>query len=71
MEFRRVPQDGTRYSRAAKPRGSLSQNAKVLFGGPDRIRTGDLLIANEALYQLSYGPVTLNGLFAGQLVSVA
>lgn len=25
-------------------------------GGPDRIRTGDLLIANEALYQLSYGP---------------
>ncbi len=24
--------------------------------GPDRIRTGDLLIANEALYQLSYGP---------------
>ena len=27
------------------------------LGGPDRIRTGDLLIANEALYQLSYGPV--------------
>ena len=30
----------------------------MLFGGPDRIRTGDLLIANEALYQLSYGPKT-------------
>lgn len=28
-----------------------------VFCGPDRIRTGDLLIANEALYQLSYGPV--------------
>src|SRR3989344_3999391 len=26
------------------------------FGGPDWIRTSDLLIANEALYQLSYGP---------------
>ena len=25
--------------------------------GPDRIRTGDLLVANEALYQLSYGPI--------------
>ena len=27
-----------------------------LFGGPDWIRTSDLLIANEALYQLSYRP---------------
>ena len=26
-------------------------------GGPERIRTADLLIANEALYQLSYRPV--------------
>lgn len=26
--------------------------------GPDRIRTGDLIIANDALYQLSYGPET-------------
>ena len=26
-------------------------------GGPDRDQTDDLLIANEALYQLSYGPV--------------
>ncbi len=24
--------------------------------GPEEIRTPDLLIANEALYQLSYGP---------------
>ena len=27
------------------------------FGGPKRIRTADPLIANEVLYQLSYGPV--------------
>src|SRR5690606_9510795 len=26
------------------------------FGGPDQDRTDDLLIANEALSQLSYGP---------------
>ncbi len=26
-------------------------------GGADRIRTCDLLIANEALYQLSYDPM--------------
>ena len=26
------------------------------FGGAKRNRTADLLIANEALYQLSYGP---------------
>ena len=25
--------------------------------GPDRDQTDDLLVANEALYQLSYGPV--------------
>ena len=30
--------------------------------GPERIRTADLLDANEALYQLSYGPAR-NGLF--------
>ncbi len=28
-----------------------------MFGGPERIRTADLFIANEALYQLSYGPL--------------
>jgi hypothetical protein len=33
-------------------RGDLFRNC-----GPERIRTADLLIANEALYQLSYGPV--------------
>jgi hypothetical protein len=27
-------------------------------GGAKRVRTADLLIANEMLYQLSYGPIT-------------
>ena len=26
------------------------------YGGADRDRTGDLMIANHALYQLSYSP---------------
>lgn len=30
------------------------------LGGPDRIRTGDLSIANAALYQLSYRPGHVN-----------
>ncbi len=29
-------------------------------GGPDRDRTDDLLDANQALSQLSYGPINLN-----------
>jgi hypothetical protein len=28
----------------------------VVFGGADRARTGDLLVANQALSQLSYSP---------------
>ena len=31
--------------------------ASHYFGGPDGIRTRDLLVANEALYQLSYRPI--------------
>ena len=30
-------------------------------GGADRIRTCDLLIANETLYQLSYDPIHADG----------
>jgi hypothetical protein len=30
-------------------------------GGPDRDRTDDLVIANDALSQLSYRPVTMRG----------
>lgn len=29
----------------------------LVFGGPERDRTADLLVANEALSQLSYRPV--------------
>ena len=39
----------------SKPR-RLAKVAKLYECGPKRIRTADLLIANEALYQLSYGP---------------
>ena len=39
-----------------KCRGFCGYNSK--FGGPDRDRTGCLLIANEALYQVSYGPLS-------------
>ena len=31
----------------------ISNFTNVSLGGPERIRTADLLIANEALYQLS------------------
>ena len=31
--------------------------AGTLVGGPDRVRTDDLLDANQALSQLSYGPL--------------
>ena len=32
------------------------ENRFVASGGPKRARTAYLLIANEALYQMSYGP---------------
>lgn len=31
--------------------------------GPERIRTADLLVANEALYQLSYRPKKCEAIF--------
>src|SRR5689334_6576295 len=42
-----------RWASARRP--SLAARAKV--GGPDQNRTDDLLIANETLSQLSYGPI--------------
>jgi hypothetical protein len=36
-------------------------------GGPDRIQTGDLFVANEALYQLSYWPVPWRGRFVERM----
>ncbi len=38
---------------------SVAGSTLFLNGGPDRDRTDDLLIANEALYQLSYGPARI------------
>ncbi|MEY2665104.1 MAG: hypothetical protein RLZZ480_209 [Candidatus Parcubacteria bacterium] len=37
---------------------------RFVHGGPDRIRTRCLLSANEALYQLSYGPSEMGGVRA-------
>ena len=36
--------------------GLLEHPTPRRIGGAERSRTADLLIANEALYQLSYGP---------------
>ena len=41
---------------SAGSKSELFDTMTTNFGGPERIRTADLLIANEALYQLSYGP---------------
>ena len=37
--------------------GHTNKMAVFVYSGPDWIRTSDLLIANEMLYQLSYGPI--------------
>ena len=41
--------------------GALARGAPSL-GGADRDRTGGLLVANQALSQLSYSPNTASGL---------
>ena len=40
----------------------VTPNVKLDFGGADRDRTGGLLVANQALSQLSYSPTDLVGL---------
>ena len=37
-------------------------NAALNFGGADRDRTGDLLLAKQALSQLSYSPIEIDNL---------
>ena len=37
---------------------ALTPNIGLSFGGADRDRTGGLLVANQALSQLSYSPLT-------------
>ncbi len=38
-----------------------AMHAACLVGGASRDRTGDLLVANQTLSQLSYGPVRSEG----------
>src|SRR5579884_2138586 len=40
----------------------LTSNVEQEFGGADRDRTGDPLVANQVLSQLSYSPVEVVGL---------
>ena len=51
---------GERHAPAAVPYVRTQSAARLQLrenpGGAERNRTADLLIANEALYQLSYGP---------------
>jgi hypothetical protein len=44
----------------AKQPGNSKRRSQVIekAGGRDRDRTGDLLVANEALSQLSYSPIS-------------
>jgi hypothetical protein len=48
------------------PRISLNidPNHRPMFGGADRDRTGGLLVANQALSQLSYSPMPVVGLLS-------
>lgn len=55
--------NGLRGLRLSSPLGSLPERKKteafasvLASGGPERTRTPYLLSANEALYQVSYGP---------------
>jgi hypothetical protein len=43
------------------PRHNIPQNALTKNGGPKRDRTADLLLAKQALSQLSYGPTKMVG----------
>jgi hypothetical protein len=41
----------------APPPASTDHSQRQLYGGADRDRTGGLLVANQALSQLSYSPI--------------
>ena len=43
---------------AARRRDAISQRCERGIGGAERDRTAGLLVANEALSQLSYSPTT-------------
>lgn len=46
------------FPRSLQTRKSRRNSAAYFVGGPDQVRTDDLLNAIEALFQLSYEPVT-------------
>lgn len=63
-----VPASYCRFRLADQPRAVLLW-AVPSVGGAKRARTADLLIANQALYRLSYGPVATNTLVAAHLTA--
>ena len=65
-----VPSRGPKRTSASHRRRFLCPLASVLRpapGGADRDRTGDLLLAKQALSQLSYGPVPEDECFLSRL----
>ena len=46
---------------SADAAGAISICDRGVPGGARRSRTDDILLAKQALYQLSYGPVPVNG----------
>ena len=44
----------------------ISDVPVVTVGGDEESRTPDLLLAKQALYQLSYGPIGVSGIGAGR-----
>ena len=56
MNSGNIPEKPSPPSPFGPRRGSLRCAARAKAGGAEGSRTPDLLIANEALYQLSYDP---------------
>ncbi len=48
---------GQRVSKRCGPETTRAEVRITEVGGPDRDQTDDLVVANDALYQLSYRPV--------------
>jgi hypothetical protein len=54
----RQAQGSESLRRESQPRAGLLRNTFIRDGGADRDRTDDILLAKQALSQLSYSPVS-------------
>jgi hypothetical protein len=57
-ETTKFPVSGFQFQ---KPVKLETRNSKLSFGGADRDRTGDPLLAKQVLSQLSYSPLKVGG----------